>query len=184
MTYWRPAADNTKFKVQMNINHPTATAAYNENTGDYEGGLYIEYADGTTATIYARFNANAAGGGDEGIVLEFAYPGPAEDVDGSSLVKVTSGPLYNYCSMNYGVTEVWHVTFTKEYHTMSMINGLNPSYFYENPDDAEWLHFEYSEGCSMITTNAAGDGKTGYLLFGESLSNLDFALAVTLDIAE
>lgn len=185
LRYWRPQNDNTRFKVQMNINHPTATAAYNENTGDYEGGLYIEYADGTSATIYCRYNENAAGGGSEGINLEFAYPEYAVDIDGSWLEKVTSGPHYNYCSMNCGVTEVWHVTFTKEYHTMSMINGLNPSYFYENPDDAEWLSFEYSEGGSMITTNAAnGNGKTGYFLFGESIENAEFALAVTLDIAE
>lgn len=184
LTYWRPASDKTSFKVQMDINHETATAAYNENTGDYEGGLYIEYADGTTATIYARFNANAAGGGDEGINLTFAYPEQAEGTDGSSLVKVTSGPHYNYCSMNYGVTEVWHVTFTKEYHTMSMINGLNANGFLENEEDAEWLGYEYSEGGSVITTNAAGDGKTGYILFSDGMGGIEFVLAVTLDIAE
>lgn len=184
LTYWRPAADKTKFKVQMNTRHSTAEWALNANTGDYEGGFYIEFADGTTATIYARYNENASVGGDEGVNLTFAYPEYAES-DGSTLVKLTSGPHYNYCSMNYGVTEVWHVTFTKENHTLSMINGLNPSYFYENPDDAEWLSFEYSEGGSVITTNAAnGNGKTGYFLFGESIENAEFALAVTLDIAE
>ena len=184
LTYWRPAADKTKFKVQMNTRHSTAEWALNANTGDYEGAFYIEFADGTTATIYARYNENASVGGDEGVNLTFAYPEYAES-DGSTLVKLTSGPHYNYCSMNYGVTEVWHVTFTKENHTLSMINGLNPSYFYENPDDAEWLSFEYSEGGSVITTNAAnGNGKTGYFLFGESIENAEFALAVTLDIAE
>ena len=185
LTYWRPAADNTKFKVQMNPNHSTAEWAYNANTGDYEGGFYIEFADGTSATIYARFNANAVGGGDEGINLTFAYPEQAEGTDGSSLVKLTSGPNYNYYSMNYAVSDVWHVTFTKENHTMSMINGLNTNGFLENEDDAEWLSYEYSEGGSSIITNAAnGNGKTGAFLFSDGKGGIEFVLVVTLDIAE
>ncbi|MBR2061176.1 MAG: hypothetical protein IJ979_04550, partial [Tidjanibacter sp.] len=184
LTYWRPASDNTRFKVQMNINHPTATAAYNENTGDYEGGLYIEYADGTTATIYARFNANAASGGDEGINLTFAYPEYAESMDGSTLVKLTSGPLYNQYAMNYGVGDVWHVTFTQASHTMSMINGLTDGGFLENEEDAEWLSYEYSEGGSVIMTDAAGNGKTGAFLFSDGMGGIEFVLVVTLEIAE
>lgn len=185
LTYWRPASDNTRFKVQMNISHETAAAALNQNTGDYEGGLYIEYADGTSATIYARFNANATVGGDEGINLTFAYPEQAEDIDGSSLKKVITGPIYNQFSMNFGVTEVWHVTFTKEYHTMSMINGLNPDGVLAYDEDAEWLAYEYSEGGSSIMTDAAkGNGRTGAFLFPDGKGGIEFVLAVTLDIAE
>ena len=68
---------------------------------------------------------------------------------------------------------------------MSMINGLNDMGFLENETDAEWLAFEYSEGGSMITTNAAkGNGKTGYILFSDGMGGIEFVLAVTLDIAE
>jgi hypothetical protein len=67
---------------------------------------------------------------------------------------------------------------------MSMINGLNANGFLENEEDAEWLGYEYSEGGSVITTNAAGDGKTGYILFSDGMGGIEFVLAVTLDIAE
>lgn len=183
LTYWRPAADKTKFKVQMNTRHSTAEWALNANTGDYEGGFYIEFADGTTATIYARYNENASVGGDEGVNLTFAYPEYAES-DGSTLVKLTSGPHYNYYSMNFGVSDVWHATFTKEYHSMSMINGLNTNGFLENEEDAEWLSYEYSEGGSSIITDAAGNGKTGAFLFSDGMGGIEFVLVVTLEIAE
>lgn len=183
LTYWRPAADKTKFKVHMNTGHSTAEWALNAYTGDYEGGFYIEFADGTTATIYARYNENASVGGDEGVNLTFAYPEYAES-DGSTLVKLTSGPNYNYYSMNFGVSDVWHVTFTKEYHSMSMINGLNTNGFLENEEDAAWLSYEYSEGGSSIMTDAAGNGKTGAFLFSDGMGGIEFVLIVTLEIAE
>lgn len=184
LTYWRPATDKTKFKVQMNTRHSTAEWALNANTGDYEGGFYIEFADGTTATIYARYNENASVGGDEGINLTFAYPEYAESMDGSSLEKLTSGPLYNQYAMNFGVSDVWHVTFTQASHTMSMINGLTDGGFLENEEDAEWLSYEYSEGGSVIMTDAAGNGKTGAFLFSDGMGGIEFVLIVTLEIAE
>ena len=184
LTYWRPAADKTKFKVQMNTKHSTAEWALNAYTGDYEGGFYIEFADGTTATIYARYNENASVGGDEGVNLTFAYPEYAESIDGSSLEKLTSGPLYNQYAMNYGVGDVWHVTFTQASHTMSMINGLTDGGFLENEEDAEWLSYEYSEGGSSIMTDAAGNGKTGAFLFSDGMGGIEFVLIVTLEIAE
>lgn len=182
VTYWKNGA-GTSFKVNMNPSHATAANALNLNTNDYEAGLYIEYADGSGAIIYLRYNEAATVGGD-GVSLAFAYPGYAADIDGSTLVELTEGDVYNKYK-DYGAP-VWHVTFTSAGHTMSMLTGISTDWphMIENEADAEWLSYEGGLEYQMIMTAEAGNGKTGAILFGDGMGGIKLVLVCTLNIAE
>lgn len=75
--------------ITMDATKPTAEAATNENTGEIEGVLVIEFVDGSYTAIYCHYKAPAApGGGDTGaikIVSDFA------ELLGVSFVEVVEG---------------------------------------------------------------------------------------------
>lgn len=180
VTYWKNGA-GTSFKINVDPTHATAENALNVLTGDYEAGLYIEFADGTAAIIYLRYNVNATAGGD-GVSLAFSYPAYAVDVDGSSLVELTSGELYDMYS-EYGAP-VWHVTFSTVAHTMSMLTGISTEWIatLENELDAEWLSFEGGLEFQTVATSEAGNGKTGAIIFRDGSNVIKLVLLCTLDI--
>lgn len=180
VTYWKNGA-GTSFKINVDPTHATAENALNVLTGDYEAGLYIEFADGTAAIIYLRYNENATAGGD-GVSLAFSYPDYAVEMDGSSLVELTSGELYDMYS-EYGAP-VWHVTFTKVAHTMSMLTGISTEWIatLENELDAEWLSFEAGLEFQTVATTEAGKGKTGAIIFRDGSNVIKLVLLCTLDI--
>ncbi len=180
VTFWKNGA-GTSFRINVDPTHATAENALNLNTGDYEAGVYVEFADGTAAIIYLRYNENATAGGD-GVSLAFSYPEYAVDMDGSSLVELTSGDLYDMYS-EYGAP-VWHVTFTKVAHTMSMLTGISTEWIatLENELDAEWLSFEGGSEFQTVITDEAGNGKTGAIIFRDGSNVIKLVLLCTLNI--
>ena len=170
-------SENQSVRIQMDTTKPTAAAAQNFNTNDYEGVVSFADAEGVFAIVFCRYNENAVVGGND---VDFYYPDYATSYDGSSLVELTSGELYTkYAS--YG-ERVMHLTYTSKTPTMSMLKGIPYTWdvSYHNPEDEQWLKYEAGEEFQTVSMKSNGNGKTGALIFGEG----KLVLVCTLNIAQ
>ncbi len=173
------AEANEWFKIIMDPSAPTAADAQNYINGDYEAVLLIEYTDGSYSAIYCRYNENSTGGGNDA-GPKFAYPDYV-GWDGTTLVELTEGELYNTYS-EFGVP-VYHLTYTTAYPSMSMFANLPP--YAENLFGAEWLGYEYSgEEFQVITMAESGNGQTAPLLFMDETGIFLYVIVCTLDIQQ
>lgn len=164
-----------RVRIMMDVNQPTAAAAKNLQTGDYEGAVAFYDEAGAFAFIFCRYNETAT---EQVSGVSFYYPEYATQQN-STLVELTSGDLYlKYAS--YG-EKVFHLTYTTATPNMSMLVGLPQAWAYVNQADEDWLKYEYSSDFQMVTMDAAkGNGKTGALVFGEGA----LVLICTLNIAK
>lgn len=168
---------NGWFQITMDPFASTSDMSWNPVTKDLEGVLLIEYTDGSYSAIYCRYNENATGGSSDG--PQFAYPDYIW-MDGTTLVELTEGELYDKYYYNFGVP-VWHLTFTKANPNMSMFANLPE--FSNILDGKDWLSYEYGEEMQMITMAEEGNGQTGALLFYDGTGN-KYVIVCTLDIVE
>ncbi len=178
------------FRLTMN---PTAATNKHWKTESYYNGAYWSYVafkngDDVVAVISALYNENydlAGNGSDATTGLSFSYPQYAIDMDGSSLVELTSGDVWQSIVGNYGEIPVWHLTHTKSPATMSGVAGINtewtPSYVDET--DKSWLTFEGGE-MATVSMKTEGNGKSGILIFKDANLVPKLALVCTLNIAQ
>lgn len=175
------------FKLTMN---PTATANKHWKTESYYNGAYWSYAvfkngDEVVAVISCLYNLDydLTGSTSTGSGVSFTYPQYATENDGSSLVQLTSGELYQMIVGNFGEMPVWQLTYTKTPATMSGLSGINTDWSVVFVDEADkaWLSFEMGE-MSTIGMKAEGNGKSGILLFKDSNNVMKMALVCTLNI--
>lgn len=178
------------FRITMK---PTTTTNKHYKSESYYNGAYWSYvvfkngAD-VVAVISALYNEGyniEAGGSAGGSAIEFSYPQYATDIDGSTLVQLTSGSIYETIVGNYGEIPVWHLTFVKSAATMSALKGIDTSWncSYHADSDKEWLSFEAGE-MATVSMKESGNGKTGILIFTDANRVPKMALVCTLNIAQ
>ena len=144
------------------VNHEHTNAAYNNETGMYDGALYIEFTDGSTAVIYIQYNEGGAVSG--GGLLSFAYPDWVAMMDGSTLTEVTSGDLYEQFVGELGAAAVWELTYYTPSPTVSTVKGFDPSWSIY--DKSNWIEYEYSEGGSIVEMKTEVSNM-GYIVFSD-----------------
>lgn len=172
--------DENSLRIEMDPSKSTATGAKNALTGDYEGVLAIEDAEGTIAFILCRYNGEVSINTE--VSVAFAYPSYATSMNKSKLEELTEGDIFETYNSKYGV-RIFHLTYTIAKPTMSMLTGLTENYAYDNQADDEWLTYEYSMENQTIAMNKDnGNGKTGALVFKDNAGNNLFVLVCTLDI--
>lgn len=167
--------NSEKVRIVMDATKPTAAPSKNVMTGDYEGVVAFEDADGVFALIFCRYNETVQ---QESTDIGFSYPEYAAQQN-STLVELTSGDLYTkYAS--YG-EKVYHLTYTTATPNLSMLKGLPAQCSYVDQNDETWLQYEYSDEYQMVIMDATtGNGKTGALVFGQG----QIVLVCTLNIAQ
>ena len=149
-------------RIIMDKTRPTAEAAKNVNTEEYEGVVAFEDANGVFALMLCRYNDNVPYVFQG---LEFYYPTYAAQQK-STLVELTSGTLYNAYS-KYG-ERVFQLTYTTATPNMSMLKGLPQQCSYVNENDKDWLTYEYSEEYQMVIMDSVkGNNRNGALIFAD-----------------
>ena len=114
----------------------------------------------------------------------FSYPDYAAEWDSSTLVRLSSGALYDQYHAKYKVP-IYHLTYVKIYPTMSILRGLTPNYAYDDEADREWLSYEYGEPDQMIVMDTEkGNGRTGGLIFKNEEDKITHVLLCTLNIEQ
>ena len=148
--------------VVMDASKPTAEAAKNVNTDEYEGVVAFEDENGVFALMLCRYNDNVPYVFQG---LDFYYPTYAAQQK-STLVELTSGTLYNAYS-KYG-ERVFQLTYTTATPNMSMLKGLPQQCSYVNENDKDWLTYEYSEEYQMVIMDSVkGNNRNGALVFAD-----------------
>lgn len=178
------------FRLTMN---PLETTNKHWKSESYYNGAYWSYVvfknnSDVVAVISALYNKdyNLTGSGSGASTgLTFSYPQYAIDMDGSSLVELTSGNVWQTIVGNYGEIPVWHLTYTKSPATMSGIAGINTEWTYSYVDEADksWLTFEGGE-MATVSMKSEGNGKSGILIFKDANMVPKMALVCTLNIAQ
>ncbi len=172
-------SEENTLQIVMDPTKPTAAGSVNALTGDYEGIVAVEDADGTIAFILCRYNGEVSINTE--INVAFAYPSYATGMNKSKLEELTEGDIFSTYNTKYGV-RVFHLTYTIAKPTMSMLTGLTEKYAYDNASDEEWLKYEYSLENQVVTMDkSTGNGKTGALVFKDNAGNDLFVLVCTLD---
>ena len=155
-TWLTLSATTSPLKVVMNPSK--STAILNEETGDKEGYIVLKDAEGTFAVIFCRYNEETVLVEKEEVInIEFYLPSSAAG-QGSTLVQLTEGELYETYHAKYNVP-VFHLTYTRERANTSMITGLYDeendtpyNIIYDNElDNKYWLDYEPSLEYQMIT---------------------------------
>ncbi|MBQ3260350.1 MAG: hypothetical protein IJA66_04580 [Alistipes sp.] len=177
------------FRLVMN---PSATTNKHWKDELYYKGAYWSYvvfknnAD-IVAVISCLYNegyslTGESGSGSAGVSFSYPY---AISIDGSSLVELTSGEIYESVVGNYGEIPVWHLTFITTSATMSALAGIDTSwsFFYLVESDKEWLSFEPGE-MATVSMKSEGNGKTGIIIFTDANNVPKMALACSLNIAQ
>ncbi len=185
-----PFGTDGGFRITMN---PTATTNKHWKTESYYNGAYWSYitfknGDDVVVAISALYNEGydlTGSGSGSSAGLSFSYPQYAIDMDGSSLVELTSGDVWQSIVGNYGEIPVWHLTHTKSPATMSGIAGINTEWMpsYVDEADKSWLTFEGGE-MATVSMKAEGNGKSGILIFKDANMVPKMALVCTLNIAQ
>ena len=154
--------NNENVRIIMDKTKPTAEAAKNVNTDEYEGVVAFEDKDGVFAVMLCRYNDNVPYVFQD---LNFYYPEYAAQQK-STLVELTSGTLYNAYS-KYG-ERVFQLTYTTATPNMSMLKGLPQQCAYVNENDKDWLTYEYSEEYQMVIMDSVkGNNRNGALIFAD-----------------
>ena len=167
--------NNEHIRIVMDKSRPTAEAAKNEASGEYEGVVAFEDESGVFALMVCRYNDEIP---YEFKGLNFYYPQYAAEQN-STLVELTSGVLYNAYS-KYG-ERVYQLTYTTATPNLSMLTGLPQQWAYVNEADQTWLSYEYSEDYQMVTMNPeTGNNRNGALVFADGA----VVLICTLKIAK
>ena len=154
--------NNENVRIIMDKTKPTAEAAKNVNTDEYEGVVAFEDENGVFALMLCRYNDNVPYVFQG---LDFYYPTYAAQQK-STLVELTSGTLYNAYS-KYG-ERVFQLTYTTATPNMSMLKGLPQQCSYVNENDKDWLTYEYSEEYQMVIMDSVkGNNRNGALVFAD-----------------
>ena len=149
-----------RFRIyNFDITHEDA--AYAEWQGVYDAVVVVEFEDGTSAAIHIQYSADAVAGG--GPLLSF-YSDWGADYDGSTLVEVTSGELYEQFVDGFGAAAVWHLTYTTNPATMSMVKGFDQNWMLA--DYSEWIFYEYAMEYSTIIMDTTVSNM-GYIVFSD-----------------
>ena len=116
--------------------------------------------------------------------IAFSYPQLAAS-DGSTLTQLTSGEDYEMVVGNFGEMPVWQLTYTTSDAKQSALSGIDPewSVVFVNDADKAWLSFEPGE-MATVKMEAAGNGKSGILIFKDSNNIPQLALVCKLNIAQ
>lgn len=151
---------------------------------------FIVFSDGQGdfAAIYCSYDPSYDfGGGSSSVKPEFAYPEMAVE-DGSILEEITSEhPLFGDWNTGDG-KPLWHLKFTKENPTMSLIKGIPQGTSIPN---AEWLSIEQTGDQFAVTMDKSAvqpeewkEGKvTSSIVFYDSSWATALTLVCTLDLS-
>ena len=170
---------STAGPIKVNMDPNKSTAVKNEVTGDKEGYIVLKDAEGIFAVIFCRYNEEAVLVEKQEVInIEFYLPSSATS-QGSTLVQLTEGELYETYHTKYNVP-VFHLIYTRERANTSMITGLYDedndtpyNLIYDNDEDKDWLVYEPSLEYQMVTMapkkdasgNVLKDPRTGALVF-------------------
>ena len=142
--------------ITMDETKPTAEAATNEDTGEIEGVLVIEFVDGSYTAIYCHYKAPAApgGGGDTVVTLlnEMA------EMYGFFLDEVVEGDQdfsYNYAA--WGAKQ-YRLSFTMMHDSPAILGlpagskmmTMSPWILYEPGEDNSWYVMPNLEAIEQI----------------------------------
>lgn len=176
--------DNTlkSFNIEMKPDQYSRT--------EKESFIMIKDANGDrVAMIYCVYNPDEQIGGTDQVNVDFAYPQHAEAMDGSKLEQLTSGSIYEQYA-HYGVP-VYHLTFTKENPSMSMLAGLNPYQASISTENLKWLRYESGEESQIVTMKAdngsetlqPGESRQGEILFYKDAAQSEMALVLVCTLS-
>lgn len=142
--------------IVMDDTKATAAAAKNENTGELEGVLVIEFVDGSYTAVYCHYKAPAApgGGGDTVVTLlnEMA------EMYGFFLDEVFEGDQdfsYDYAGMG---AKQYRLSFTMMHDSPAILGlpaeskmmSMCPWIIYEQGDDNSWYVMPNLEAIEQI----------------------------------
>ena len=141
--------------ITMDETKPTAEAAKNENNGELEGVLVIEFVDGSYTAVYCHYKAPAAVGGGDGVVTLLTE---MAEMYGFYLDEVVEGDQdYSYDYAYMGAAQ-YRLSFTMmhdspvtlglpaESKMMSMCTWI----IYEQGDDNSWYVMPNLEAIEQI----------------------------------
>ncbi|MBE6199354.1 MAG: hypothetical protein E7138_03525 [Rikenellaceae bacterium] len=133
------------FFIQMDDTKATAAAAKNENTGELEGVLVVEFVDGSTSAIYCHYKAASNGGGATGdikIVSDYA------DLLGVTLEVVAEGDAdYDAEMAGMGAAQ-YRLTYTMQGGAAAlslpaetnMLMSMDPWISWEGENSYMWIN--------------------------------------------
>ena len=133
------------FFIQMDDTKATAAAAKNENTGEIEGVLVVEFVDGSTSAIYCHYKAASNGGGATGdikIVSDYA------DLLGVTLEVVADGDAdYDAEMAGMGAAQ-YRLTYTMQGGAAAlslpaetnMLMSMDPWISWEGENSYMWIN--------------------------------------------
>ena len=190
-TWLKISYTSTAGPIKVAMDPSKSTAIKNEATGDKEGYIALKDAEGIFAVIFCRYNEDVVLVEEETaepVNISFYNPEGAKG-NNSTLVQLTEGDLFKQYNDKYGVP-VYHLTFTRERVSMSMLTGLYNkktempyNVMFDNESDKEWLTYEASEEYQMVTMNSKlGNGKSGALVFKNADDSYRCVLICTLQL--
>lgn len=121
--------------ITMDETKPTAEAATNENTGEIEGVLVIEFVDGSYTAIYCHYKAPAAPGGvGDGVQLVSEWA----DLLGITFEEVAEGDVdYDYDFAGMGALQ-YRLTYTMQGGVASLAFPANTNMLMSMQSWIEW----------------------------------------------
>lgn len=140
------------FKITMDFD--ASDAIFSKINDNYEGGILIEYTDGTYVLVVCTFTPKSTEEEDELPMISYKWPDHAKG-DNSTLVELKSGALYDKYK-SYGAP-IFHLTYVQRISNLSMLTGINYNWEVEYLDGCEeWLSYEGGEEFQTIFMNACG----------------------------